>query len=231
MIRGLGLGARGWGLGARGLGPRVRGSGLGTRPARLAAWRGMLAFALACGAAVLGAHDASTARVAFVGGHPRSGQRVEVRVQLLGPGGAPVSLADDTIQLVADMTMHAMTPVEAMLSHEYRSDVRAADVAFTMPGEWRITVRIDGPTGPRAAVFPLTVLHGDAAGQETDLNVDVAVRALPRPTLFDPWAVVAVAVGLVVAAEATAIVFYRRRRAAQAAFDAAPARKTLALPE
>ncbi len=168
-------------------------------------------LAVCVATAALHAHDATTARLTFVGGHPHSGQRGEIRVQLLGLGGAPVSLEDTTVRIIADMTMHAMTPVEADLTRHLPNEVRGGDIAFTMPGEWRITLRLEEQAGTRVSVFPLTVLRGDAVGSGTDLNVDVGLEPLPRPTIFDPWTVVWVSLGLVVAAETTAIVFRRRR--------------------
>ncbi len=159
-----------------------------------------------------GAHAITSGFITFTAGQPITGRPVEMQISLQGLGGMPATLANSMVLIEADMTAHRMTPVTATLAQDLPDYKRGGTIAFTMPGEWRITVKvIEQNEAERVAVFPLTVLRSDAVPAANSLTIQVDLESAPNPTVFDPWNVVWAGVGLVVLLEAFAVVGYLRR--------------------
>jgi len=182
---------------------------------RLGTFLGLTALAgviwYAAGTTV-GAHDFRAGQVIFTAGQPITGQPVDVTLSIQGLGGLPASLRNSRVVISADMTAHRMTPVTAELKTELPDYKRGGRIAFTMPGDWRITVKvIEASEAERVAVFPLTVLRSDAVPATTSLAIGVELNTAPRPTVFEPWNVVWATVALILLFEALAVVGYFRR--------------------
>jgi hypothetical protein len=172
------------------------------------------AFAAGLVAAVhLSAHDAAKAIVVLRPGEPHVGQACAVSVSVLAPPGVPFVDQIQGVSILGEMTGHAMTPVEAPLASGERSGIYDGSFALTMAGPWKMTLRINVMNEVMWAEFPVAARRAVDPPDTDGLRYVLELRDPVRASVFPPWAVVAVSLGLVGLIEALAVLFKRRREA------------------
>lgn len=173
--------------------------------------RSVLLAVLALLTVPLSGHEGARATLTLRPGEPRVGEPCRVRIAVtpaamsrqLGPG----------ISLAADMPMHAMQPVEATLApSEDESASYEGELTFTMPGPWRIVVRVaDGSevmTGQIEMHVRSEELPPDGGTKEFLFDLLEPVR----PTILPPGWVLSGSIAFAATVELFAILFARRRR-------------------
>lgn len=113
---------------------------------RAVAWITLLALAIFLAACRGGGTNTADVRVdlALVPATPAVGPAVVI-VQLADRGGTPISGA--AVRVVGDMTHGGMAPVTASARPEAAGRYVAEDFAFTMSGDWVLTVQATLPDG------------------------------------------------------------------------------------
>lgn len=164
---------------------------------------------------------------------PIVAEQSTITIKLTSVTGSPVTGHEKPLELIADMTGHPMTPVKALLAPTTEPGVFSGPIEFTMAGMWRLTVVIEDKPAPMRAIMAVHVGTGEPESTTDESHAAAAaspggatrpakgtqvvdVESAPMPTFFNPWSVVYVVVGLLVATEALAgVALVRRRRRAQ----------------
>jgi hypothetical protein len=174
-------------------------------------WCGAVAALCGLGVASVGAHGGLQAVVEFRPSPPVSGQPVVIAARFVSDG-RPMELAGFRVRIAAEMTGHAMPPVESVLTRTDAGDYRGT-ATFIMSGEWIVTVFADSKEDPMIGRGRLVVgAQGKDLSRGGPLTIDMSE---PPATLWlSPWPVVFGAVALVLALEVAAIgrKLARRRR-------------------
>jgi hypothetical protein len=179
---------------------------------RTAARRLAAAAALAAmTAAPLFAHEGTRALLAVEPGSPRYIDRVHVRV-VITPQSA-LSRLGRRVWIVADMPMHAMQPIQVELTPTGDDQgTFAGDLGFSMPGPWRIEVRVADAGEVMRNTFELRVRRDDLPPDTSVGHYEVDMLDPVRPTIAPPQLILGAAVALALVMELTAVVFAHRRR-------------------
>lgn len=155
------------------------------------------------------AHVGAQARLEFEAPGPTSGTSCGVLVRFHPAQILADELHNGHVRLVADMTGHAMPPVEIDLRMTDTPGSFRGDIAFTMPGAWRITLRAEGAT--EVLVGTTSVDVGDTPGESvttmlalTDELLDTS--SADAPLRYSPWTVLVGACALAGALEAAAVI-------------------------
>jgi hypothetical protein len=116
------------------------------------------------------------------------------------------------VKLIADMTVHAMRPVEAdMTRTDSAGRTFSGQLSFTMPGPWRVTLRSDDVNELLIGSFPFDVANDDEPRGATEMRTVVYLTPPPQANLVPPILAVVVTIALALAFEIAAAVYQRRR--------------------
>ena len=163
------------------------------------------------------AHDAVKAIVRFSGGDARLGMPCPVEVSVLAPPGLPIVRQIRHVSIVADMTGHAMLPVEADFTPDKVAGEYSGDIRFTMAGPWRLTVRVDLLNEQMWGTIDLPVRADSEAIDARPIRYVLELQDPIRPTVFPPGWTLGTAVALAAFLEVAAITLARRRRICRSA--------------
>ena len=160
--------------------------------------------------AATGVHPLAKAQLTFGPQIPRVDQPWHVRAEIQSADA--LQHPSRHVRVIGEMTGHPMLPVEVELTRvPGERDIYEGAVAFTMPGSWRITVRVDDINDTLVGMFGLDVCDEDGATGFDELRSVVDLHQPVRPNLIPPWYVVGAVGLLVVAAEWTSMAAARRR--------------------
>jgi hypothetical protein len=159
--------------------------------------------------ASLAAHEGSSARVTLAPGQPYVGASCRVVVVTTDASGA--GRHGRRLYLVADMPMHVMRPVEVELRRTHDPSVYTGEIVFTMPGPWRVQLRVEDATETMTAAFEARVLLDGETAEPGAGDYALTLQDAPRPTLLPPEYVLGGAVALALLMQAIAIVLARGR--------------------
>lgn len=173
-----------------------------------------LAVVVWCGiVATVATHGGVRAIVTFEPSRPIAGERSAVTVRFVSKTGGAVDLPDSRVRIVADMAGHTMPPVEASLTPDGSVGEFHGEVTFIMSGGWNLTIYSESEFDKMLGRGSLVVrADGDEPAEPEPLTMDMAEPTTENS--FSPWGVLLAAIGLAVAAEATAVTckLVRKRR-------------------
>jgi hypothetical protein len=167
-----------------------------------------MSFALA---PVVSAHERVQAVVRFEPVRPVVATSSTVHVRFETTTGVPQDMTGHEIRVIAEMTGHAMRPVEATLTPTGERGQYRGDLEFTMAGPWRVSVRVDGGHEPVTGAVTIAVALEPEAAVATDADAAGTVVALDMDVPesdrgYSPWVVLIGAIALVLWIEGLAIV-------------------------
>ena len=169
---------------------------------------GAAAFGILAAASVA-AHEGSSARITLAPGQPYVGASCRVVVVTTDASGD--ARRSRRVWLVADMPMHVMRPIEAELRRTHDARVYTGEIIFTMPGPWRVELRVEDADETMTAAFEARVLlDGETAESGAGDHV-LALQDAPHPTLLPPGYVLGGAVVLTLLMQGVAMVLARGR--------------------
>ena len=165
------------------------------------------------------AHDSVKAIIIMRPGQPRAGETCSLDVSVLAPPGMALLDQIQGVRIVATMTAHNMTPVEAQLAQTADVGGYQGNVALTMGGPWQLTIRIKVANEEMTGDFPVQAVGPKDPGDPVGMRYIVEMRDPVRANLLQPWWVVGGTLGLILLIEITAILLNigRSRRTARAA--------------
>ena len=186
---------------------------------RLARVSLLTVLTMAGAASIVTAHDAVKAVIIIKPGQPRAGEICSLDVSVLAPPGMPVLDQIEGVRIVAEMTGHNMTPVEAKLAQSSGKGGYQGTIALTMGGPWQLALRIKVSNEEMWALFPVEAVRANEPGDAVGMRYVVQMRDPVRASLLPPWWVVGGTLILILLVELTAILLNmgRSRRASRAA--------------
>jgi hypothetical protein len=178
-----------------------------------------IVFTIALAATAV-AHEAARAQLTVEPDRPRVG--AACRVVVVAPETSALGRLSRRVWLSADMPMHVMRPVEAELRRTDDPNVYTGDIAFTMPGPWRVELRVQEVDETMRGAFEMRVLREDEANEARAGQHVIELEDMARPTVFPPQLVLGGAVALTLLLQIAAILVARRRTKAAASADRHP---------
>ena len=150
-------------------------------------------------AAPAAAHTTAMARLSFESPGAVAGEPTVLVVQFEPPDGIDEELHGGQVRIVANMSGHAMPPVEVTLAPAGAPGRYRGPAEFTMAGPWRLWFRAEGVHGVMLGTAGIELGTEPAPLQKAMVLVQQVTASTPAgdtPLPFSPWAVAGGALGL-----------------------------------
>jgi hypothetical protein len=156
------------------------------------------------------AHDGARATMTLVPGTPTVG--AACRITVVTAEATALGRLSRRAWVSADMPMHVMRPIEVELRRTAQPNVFSGEILFTMPGPWRVRLRVEDVDETMEGAVEVRVRsEGDDVAALTDVARHlVALQDAARATVFPPGTVLGGAVALALLMQSVAIIVRRR---------------------
>lgn len=156
------------------------------------------------------AHEGIRAVLTFDPARPVVGETCTVQLRLQTVAGGPPAEDFRLVQFSADMSGHAMRPVESTLGATSEPGVFRGTLTFTMAGPWNAAVKAENGHETLTGTTPVEVLMeaeptSPGATPRPTSGTVVTMTVAEAESPIDPWSVLLAALGLTAVLEIVAI--------------------------
>lgn len=155
-------------------------------------------------------HAVTTAALVMTPQSPRVGEPWRLSVSLTSAD--PSQHPGRKVRAVADMTGHRMRPIVTELVLTPDGSGYEGTMAFTMRGPWKVTLSVQDLNDVLTADYFIGVVGSDASTGMWEMRALLDLHRPVHPNIIPPWWTVAGTVALILAMQAIAAVYQRRRR-------------------